>query len=76
MRASPAPGKTLCIVGGGLSSLIVLHCLSRKLADSGSQLAVIVIDQQARHQFGRGVGLCQAMARTSISGHGKQGRAA
>jgi len=52
-------GKTLCIVGAGLSALILLRGLIQAIAGSvgetGSPLSIMVVDENEQDQFGRGL---------------------
>jgi uncharacterized NAD(P)/FAD-binding protein YdhS len=51
--------KTLCILGAGLSALILLRCLVRRCAGrvskTRSPLSVVIIDETGEDQFGRGL---------------------
>ena len=54
-----ASGKTLCIVGAGLSALILLRGLIQAIAgrvgETGTPLSIMVVDENEQDQFGRGL---------------------
>jgi uncharacterized NAD(P)/FAD-binding protein YdhS len=52
-------GNVLCLIGAGLSALIVLRELTRAVADRAhtlnAPLTVLIVDEQDQDQFGRGL---------------------
>jgi uncharacterized NAD(P)/FAD-binding protein YdhS len=52
-------GNVLCLIGAGLSALIVLRELTRAVADRvdkrNAPLTVLIVDEQDQDQFGRGL---------------------